>query len=181
MAGERFNMDVVILIRHPAAFVGSLKVANWPFPFSDLLNQPLLIEQHFSRYESEISEYAENERDLIDQAIFLWNLIYSMVLKYKVKHGDDWIFITHEDLSRSPLDEFKKIFKKLEIPFTEQAEGRITKYSYADSRNEDSSIRDSKSNIWKWKKRLTDDEITRVRERTFEISKNFYAEDDWLS
>jgi len=36
---NRFNMDVVILIRHPAAFVGSLKVANWPFHFSHLLNQ----------------------------------------------------------------------------------------------------------------------------------------------
>ena len=30
---ETFNMDVIVVIRHPAAFVASLKVAGWEFAF----------------------------------------------------------------------------------------------------------------------------------------------------
>ena len=177
---NRFNMDVVILIRHPAAFVGSLKVANWPFSFSHLLNQPLLIEQQLSSYENEIKEFSENEYDLIDQAILLWNLVYSVVLKFQTTYKGEWIFVKHEDLSRDPLNEFRSIFQKLDIPFSEQAESRITKYSYADSNTEDRSTRDSKSNIWKWTTRLTEDEISRVREKTHDISKHFYRDEDWV-
>lgn len=29
---EKFEMNVIVCIRHPAAFVGSLKVANWKYP-----------------------------------------------------------------------------------------------------------------------------------------------------
>ncbi len=177
---ERFDMDVVILIRHPAAFVGSLKVADWPFQFSNILNQTLLIEKHFSMYEAEIKDFVENDHDLIDQAILLWNLVYSMVLKFQKKYRDDWIFIKHEDLSRDPLKEFKKIYNKLDIPFSEQAENGIKKYSYADSKNENRSTRDSKSNIWKWRTRLTEYEISRVREKTHQVAKNFYQEENWV-
>jgi len=40
---RRFDMDVVILIRHPAAFISSLRILKWGFPFSSLLDQPSLI------------------------------------------------------------------------------------------------------------------------------------------
>ena len=177
---ERFNMDVVILIRHPAAFVGSLKVADWPFSFSHILNQPLLIDKHLSKFEVEIKEFAENDHDLIDQAILLWNLVYSMVLNFKNKYGDDWIFVRHEDLSRAPLEEYRKIYDKLGISFSDHAEHRISRYSYADSKNQDRSTRDSKSNIWNWTTRLTEDEISRIREKTHQVAKNFYQEEDWV-
>jgi hypothetical protein len=175
---DRFNMDVVVLIRHPAAFVGSLKVADWPFQFDHLTNQPLLIERLLSAYEDEIQDFAENEHDLVDQAILLWNLVYSTVQMYQEKYGDKWIFIRHEDLSRSPLEEYRKIFKQLGIPFTEKADFMIKKYSY-DAEDQSRLSRDSKTNIWKWKSRLTEDEIARIKARTHHIAKDFYQESDW--
>ena len=176
---DRFDMDVVLLIRHPAAFVGSLKVANWPFQFSHLLDQPLLMEELLTPYEKEIVDFAENEHDLIDQAILLWNLIYWVVIKFQKDHDGDWIFVKHEDLSRDPLKEYRKIYKKLEIPFSDLAQSRISKYSYTDVSEGTRMVRDSKNNIWKWTTRLTVDEITRVREKTHEISRHFYEEKDW--
>jgi len=177
---ERFNMDVVLLIRHPAAFVGSLKVADWPFPFSHLLKQPLLLEHYLTDFKDEIKEYADHEHDIIDQAILLWNLIYSTAAKFQLKHGEDWIFVKHEDLSRAPLDEFRRIYHKLDLSFTEAARNRIAKYSFADEQDEERMKRDSKSNIWKWTYRLTDEEIRRVREKTENIASKFYGEEDWL-
>jgi len=178
---NRFDMDVVMLIRHPAAFVGSLKVADWPFQFSNILDQPLLMQDLLSPYEAEIIDFAENDHDLIDQAILLWNLIYSVVLRLQKKYLSDWIFIKHEDLSSNPLDRFKEIYSKLGIPFAEQAEYRITKYSYTDSNTGGSMTRDSKSNIWKWMTRLTEDEILRIKEKTEEVSRHFYEEKDWVN
>jgi hypothetical protein len=54
----------------------------------------------------------------------------------------------------------------------------ITKYSYG-SKDLGSMERDSKSNIWKWKSRLTTDEISRIKEGTHHIAKDFYQESDW--
>ena len=42
---QRFNMDVVVLIRHPAAFAGSLKKVKWSHPFEHFIEQQLLMKQ----------------------------------------------------------------------------------------------------------------------------------------
>jgi hypothetical protein len=178
---NRFDMDVVMLIRHPAAFVGSLKVADWPFQFTHLLDQPLLMDDLLSPYANEIVDFVENDHDLIDQAILIWNLIYSVVLEFQKKYQDKWVFIKHEDLSRNPLGEFKSLYEKLSIPFSEQARFRITKYSSPDSTSGSSMTRDSKSNIWKWTTRLTQDEISRIKDKTSNVSSHFYQEKDWIS
>ena len=68
----RFDMDVLILIRHPAAFVSSLKIKNWNFPFDHFLQQPKLIRNHLAIYEEEIQEYATQKFEVINQAILLW-------------------------------------------------------------------------------------------------------------
>lgn len=49
-----FNMDVVVLIRHPAAFAGNLKKAGWTYPFDHFLQQLLLMRNHLHSYKSEI-------------------------------------------------------------------------------------------------------------------------------
>ena len=68
-----FNMDTVVLIRHPAAFAGSLKVMNWIYPFSHFIKQPILIRDRLRIFEDEIRDYSTNEKDIIDQAgLLLW-------------------------------------------------------------------------------------------------------------
>ena len=34
---EKFDMNILVLIRHPAAFVSSIKTRNWSFDFSNLI------------------------------------------------------------------------------------------------------------------------------------------------
>lgn len=178
---KRFNMDVLILIRHPAAFAGSLKKAGWTHPFSHFLEQPLLIERHLSKYRSEIEEYSKTEKDIVDQAILLWNLVHHMILDYRESHPD-WIFMKHEDLSRDPLEEFRNIYNRLGLDFSMSIQQEIETFSSGDSNKEElgSLKRDSLSNISSWKKRLTCDEIRRIKESTQELAKEFYTEEDWL-
>lgn len=178
---KRFNMDVVVLIRHPAAFAGSLKKANWPHTFDHFLQQPLLMQHHLYKYRSEIEEYSKTDKDIVDQAILLWNLIHHMILEYR-GNKPNWIFIKHEELSKHPIEEFGHLYNRLGLSFSTDIEQKIKDFSFADPRETNSNKlkRNSKSNIWSWKRRLTVDEVKKIKENTHEIASVFYTEEDWI-
>ena len=115
---SKFNMDVLVLIRHPAAFAGSLKKTNWFFPFSHFLKQPSLMNSHLYPFEAEIRTFAKKKQDIIEQAVLLWKIIHYMILKYRAEHRD-WIFIQHEDLSQDPLHYFRILFGRLNLEFSQ--------------------------------------------------------------
>jgi len=178
---KRFNMDVLVLIRHPAAFVGSLKEAKWTFPFNHFLEQPLLMQHHLSKYRSALEEYSKTDKNIVEQAILLWNLIHHMILYYRQNHPE-WLFSKHEDLSRYPVEEFRNIYNRFGLNFSTHIKQEIESFSFAGSieRRVDSLKRDSKANIFSWKTRLTGDEIYKIKENTHEIASEFYTEEDWI-
>lgn len=173
---ERFNMDVVVLIRHPAAFAGSLKAANWPHPFRHFLEQDRLLERYLSGFSDEIERRVRDPGDIVDQAILLWNLIHHTIREYESEHTD-WHFVRHEDLSRDPVAGYRRLYQQLRLEFSPVIEEQIMQHSSA-SRPE-LLKRDSKSNISTWKKRLTADEIARVQDGTQAIARYYYGEDSW--
>ncbi len=177
-----FDMDVIVLIRHPAAFASSLKRLNWTHPFSHFLEQPLLMRDYLYPFESEIREYAYRKHDIIDQAILLWKVIHHVIVKYQKNH-DDWIFLHHEDLSQAPLFGFQTLFNKLNLEFSEHVRKVIEKHSDSSNPVETQDPmcikRDSKSNIWNWKSILTVSDIERIRAGVEEISSVFYSDEDW--
>ena len=177
-----FDMNVVVMIRHPAAFCSSLKLKNWRYNFSHFLEQPLLMERYLRRFEDDIREYAENEQDIISQAILLWNCIYYTVSIYQNEHPE-WLFVKHEALSSHPVNQFRKIYRFLDLEFTSKAKLSILDSSGVHNPTEqqpDSEfVRNSKENILNWRKRLTQNEIKRIEEGTHEVSKLFYTENEW--
>lgn len=180
---DRFDMHVVVLIRHPAAFASSVKKKGWTHPFTHFLDQPLLMEEHLGPFEAEIAEYAERPPDIIDQACLLWRIIYYMVSKYKARHSN-WIFLRHEDISREPLRYFEMLFAELGLEFTPEIERIITEHSNAANpvepgRSDNELKRDSRANIWNWKQRLSPMEIAYIRQKVEDVSAEFYAVEDW--
>lgn len=183
---SKFNFNVVVMIRHPAAFVASIKEKDWTHPFSHFTNQPALMREHLQPFEKKIIEFTKDKKDIVDQASLLWNLTHYMILKYKKAHPD-WIYARHEDLSQNPVNGFRCLFEKLGLKFSEQMEEVVKKYSMGlgamptmDSRDEFPGLnRDSLENIYTWKKRLTISEIERIKSQVGELSKEFYSEDEW--
>lgn len=181
---KTFKMDVLVLIRHPAAFVSSLKRLNWTHPFSHFLEQPLLMRDHLYPFESEITEYANQEHDIIDQASLLWRIIYYVVSEYRKSHKD-WVFLRHEDISRDPLRHFQDLFATFNLDFSPHVAAVIQEYTDSSNPSEapasSSTLcrRDSKANIWNWKHRLTESEISRIRESVEDVSQEFYSDGDW--
>ena len=156
---------VVVMIRHPAAFAGSLKVKDWTFPFSHLLEQPRAIEKFFPDYREDIEHFSKNNKDIVDQAALLWSLLYSAVDEYKRLHPE-WIFLRHKDVVQHPTSTFRDIYYQLGLDFTDKIRKEIEKET-------DSSV------VRNWTDRLTEKEIRRVKERTEPVAKAFYSNDEW--
>lgn len=176
---SRFDMDVLVLIRHPAAYALSIKEMNWRPPFLGFLKQPLLMKDHFGPYEEEIRRQTEKEHDIIDQAALYWKLIYHVFEKYRMGHPE-WLFVRHEDLSRDPIIVFQRIFSRFDIEFSEKVRKNIMIHSKSSNPIDGDSIkRYSKGNINKWKNRLSSSETERVRECVEDISKIYYSDEDW--
>jgi hypothetical protein len=174
---ERFNMQTIVLIRHPAAFIASIQLKNWGFYFNHFLAQEQLMEDHLQEFEDKIVQYHRNRPSIIDQGILLWRIIYSVVYKYTQNHGD-WKFIRHEDLSRKPIHEFYKLYDFLGLDFTDRVRKIIRSHSKA--KNVSSGIkRDSKDNIYTWKERLSKSEIKHIHENVEDVSHHFYTSEDW--
>jgi len=181
---SKFDMKVVVMIRHPAAFASSLKRLNWQFDFTNWLNQELLMRDLLSPFRDQIYEYARNKKDIIDQAILMWNVMYSVVHRYQQAHPD-WIFVKYEQLALNPLEEFRKLYHRCELTWNKKAEKVIMAYSDANNikevaPNDPGTIRrDSRAVSKIWKKRLSKEEIKRIYIGTREVSSLFYDETDW--
>ncbi|MEQ9486509.1 sulfotransferase [Coleofasciculus sp. F4-SAH-05] len=182
---NEFDMDVIVLIRHPAAFASSLKRLNWTFNFSHFVEQPLLMRDLLEPFANEIKEYSLKDYDIIDQAILVWNIFHYVILQYKKRH-DRWIFLRHEDISQNPLEWYKYLYNRLELNFTSEISQTIKEYSYSnlnlpEFKNQEIHClkRNSPSNIYRWKNNLNSNEITRIRKGVEKISTYFYSDTDW--
>lgn len=175
---QQTNCDVVIVIRHPAAFIASLKVINWPHDFCHFEQQHSLLSKYLPDYNDEIINFAHNEHDIIAQGILLWNIIYSTVWQYFLKYERNWCFVRHEDISKNPITAFEEICEKINIKFSGQHKAYIAKTTSAKD-GISTLVRDSEKNIHSWQNRLTIEEIIKIKEKTASVWKHFYTEDDW--
>ncbi len=179
---ERLDMQVVVTIRHPAGFAGSLKRLDWPFDFRDLLAQPLLMQDRLEPFRREMQ--AIRAQDVIGQAALLWTVIYRTVLTDCARRPDIQI-VRHEDLSLDPPAGFRRLYEALGLEFTPQVEQVIIKTSSPANPKEGSPVKahtiklDSRANLEVWKKHLSPEEIDRVRRVTGEVAQGFYPEESW--
>jgi len=179
---KRLNSKVVITVRHPAAFVSSLKRLHWPFDFQDLLNQPLLLRDHLEAYREEMQSIHPD--DVIGQAALLWTLIYRTVYAIR-EQNPGFLIVRHEDLSRDPIPGYRALYTALGLEFSPRVENTILNSSSSENPRELSRRKvhgfklDSRANVDNWKKRLTAEEIERVREMTDDVSRLYYSDAEW--
>lgn len=176
---ENLNCFVIIAIRHPAAFVASIKLKNWKFDFKNFSEQKELMDGYLKPYQEKIRDFTENEHSIIEQGILLWNCIYSIVYNFRQakSENEDWLFVKHETLSKNTIDEFKKIFSFSQLTFSENVKNKIIETTQPKFESEHE--RDVLKNIKSWKQRLTQNEISHIKEQTFDVWKHFYVEKDW--
>jgi hypothetical protein len=183
---DRFDMDVVMLMRHPAAFVLSCREKKWYFRYENFANQPDLMRDHLAPFADDIRRFSEkgDDYDLIEGGSLQWRIVYSVAKKF-MDARPGWIALRHEDLSRDPLPAFRPLFDKLHLPFTPEVEKEIKERSSEenplDGKTGDAehARRNSKAIVDKWKQRLSPDEIGRIRALTEDVAHHWYSDQDW--
>jgi hypothetical protein len=183
---ERLNCKIVFIVRHPAAFASSLKRYGWSFDFDDLLQQPLLMRDWLEPFREDMLAARRKPDDVLARTALLWRLVYYMVSQF-CQQRPEFILVRHEDLSLNPVAGYKNLYQSLGLEFTPKAERAIRRASSPENRGEVSvaskySVNlDSRANLANWRKRLTADEITYIREATADVAARYYSDEDWLA
>lgn len=181
---DRFGARVVLMVRHPAAFAGSLKRLNWQFDFGTWLRQDLLMRDLLGPFADQMRHFAYEKRDIIDQAILLWNVMYSVVRRYR-DINPEWLVVRYEDLAESPADGFRHLYEQLGLTWSEEVRALIADHTGAWNLKEVSPEavggirRDSRAARRTWWTRLTEEEIERIRIGVAEVAQWFYEDEDW--
>ncbi len=179
---DTFRARPVLLVRHPAAFAASIKRLGLRHPFGHFLAQPLMMRDWLAPYGEEIERFAAEEKDLVDQAILLWNVIHHAICEYRARRPE-WPLLRLEDVSRRPLEEFHALFDHLGLARDARIDALVHETSDASNPAEaataDSIRRDSAAHVWNWKRTLGEEEVERVREGTDALAATFYGADDW--
>lgn len=179
---QRLKCRVVITIRHPAGFASSLKRLGWPFEFKDLLDQPLLMRDHLKPDRARMESIQSG--DLIGQASLLWRMIYRVVHTFQTLEPAPLI-VRHEDLSRDPVGEYRRLYQSLGLVFDQKVSKVILNSSSSENPGELSKSKvhsvklDSRAGLDNWKRRLDLEEIRRIRKVTEEVSGLYYSDEDW--
>ena len=178
---ESFGMDVVVLIRHPAAFAASLKRLGWKHSFATFI-QDGRVPEVVRPYEAEIREQAEQPGEILAQAALLWRLLYNAVDGYRERHPD-WAFVRHEDASAEPVATFERLYAELGLDFTRDAREAVARASAPDNPAELATPHavelDSAASLGRWREDLTAEEVETLRERTRDVWPRFYSDEDW--
>jgi len=178
----RLGCEVVITVRHPAAFASSLKRLSWTFQHEDLLAQPLLMRDWLEPFRGEMESMMPG--DTIGRAGLLWKMIYTVVGEYRRRYPQFQI-VCHEDLSLDPMHGFRALYSALDLAFTFQAQVTVLNASSAENPKEVSAAAvhayqvDSRANLQNWKRRLSDEEIARLRKLTAGVVESYYSDSSW--
>jgi hypothetical protein len=181
---QRLGCEVVVTVRHPAAFASSLMRLGWTFDFSHLLAQPLLMRDWLGTFRGEMQSMLDRNEDVIAQSCLLWRMVYSVVHQFRTLYPEFRV-VRHEDLSVDPIGEFEKLFQSVGVQFTPVVRKAILNSTSSQNPKEVSRRRvyavrlDSRANLDNWKRRLAPGEIARVRQLTGDVAALYYADREW--
>jgi hypothetical protein len=179
---ETFDMRVLVMIRHPAAFAASIRRRGWRHRFTDFLEQPLLMRDLLAPYEAEIRAASDRPPEILDEAILLWNILYGTVAGIQERHPD-WAFARHEDLAREPVGRFRDLYAQLGLRWSGAVEQLVLATSDAsnpaDPVRVDAIRRNSAEQARSWRAQLSPEEIARIRGGTGPLAQRYYGDGDW--
>ena len=191
----RLGFQTVAAVRSAPAVVASYKRQGKTFDFRNLVDQPELVRDWLEPFRSELEDAARRPLDAVAQASLLWRTIYHVIAELRDRKLPGLHVVSHEDVSLDPVGGFERIYAALGVPFTDGARKTIEwgSLSPAGTRNAErphvwtlrgglskTAFRplDSRENVHRWRRYLSDEETTRVRSLTEDVSSRFYSGDE---
>lgn len=179
---QTFDAQVLVTVRHPAAFVHSIVRAGWAPDFNDLLCQPALCNGPLQHHTSALRDAEHEDAPPEKKAALLWAVIYDVVLTYS-ERNPSWHIVRNEDLAVRPHDTYRTVFTHLDLDFSETVQETIDMMTTA--RQPDGPMplhavrRNSQREAWKWRRKLNTATVHQIREWTTPTWTAFYEESEW--
>jgi hypothetical protein len=188
---DRLDCRVVMLVRHPAGIVSSLKRigAGWADNLPDIAAQPELIGRYLRQYIDDIVRAAHEPLNPIEHGSLLWLLIHSAIAQQLDRHPE-FILVRYEDLAMDPENGFRELYGQLDLPWTARAEKTVREGSMAGPAARNNpwgrvglgrtafQPMDSKANAWAWRRRLPENEAAAIVDATRPVAARFYSGDE---
>ncbi len=123
----------LVLIRHPVAFVASVRRLNWDVSkgLNALAAQQNLVREHF-RGEEHLLKPAVRE---VETAARLWRALNKVLLRQAAENPSLKV-MTHEELSASPVDRFKQLYDWAGFPWRDVYRRKILRMTSGGNRVE---------------------------------------------
>ena len=180
---DKYNCKCLVIIRHPAAIISSMKKLGWGFDFDLFATQHELIDKYFYDFKHDILN-PPDKSDSIGCGILLWKMLYSVVGVYEDVY-DNWVFVKSEDLAKNLINGFKLLCRNMGLDYNKKVQTRIEELCSSNNpielpsgKSEDNK-RNSKKAIDNWKTRLEKDEIILIHKELEMYSKRWYNDSDW--
>jgi hypothetical protein len=188
---ERLDCRVVMLVRHPAGIVSSLKRigTGWSDNLPDIASQPELVRRYLSSHAAELELAAGQPLNPIAHGALLWLLIHSCIAQQLDRHPE-FIVVRYEDLATDPEAAFGDLYEQLGLSFDARALKAVRAGSMAGPgarRNPWGRVgmartayqpMESSANAWAWRDRLSPAEVTAVIRTTRPVAERFYSPDE---
>jgi hypothetical protein len=188
---DRLDCRVVMLVRHPAGIVSSLKRigGGWADNLPDIAAQPELVDRYLSDHAADLERAANEPLDPVGHGALLWLLIHSAIAQQLDRHPK-FVLVRYEDLAMNPEDGFRDLYGRLDLPYTVRAEKTVREGSMAGPAGRHNpwgrvglgrtafQPMDSKANAWAWRGRLSPGEAAGIIAATRPVSERFYAADE---
>jgi hypothetical protein len=188
---ERLDCRVVMLVRHPAGIVSSLKRtgAGWADNLPDIAAQPELVARYLGEYIDDIVRAAQEPLDAVAHGALLWTLIHSAIAQQVARHPE-FVLVRYEDLATDPEAGFRDLYERLDLPYTARAEKTVRAGSMAGPAARNNpwgrvglgrtayQPMDSRANAWAWRDRLSPDEAAGIIAATRSVAERFYRPDE---
>jgi hypothetical protein len=177
---REFDVDIVVMVRHPGAFAWSLKRVDWDPDFSVLTDQPALMEEHLSSFRNDLLRPPPT---LFERAGLMWACVNTVLAGYIDQHPE-WHWRRHEDLSAQPDVEIPRLFADLGLRWGKGVAAAVTQMTHGTGSEAPEGVvhslsRDSAAVPKVWRSRLSAKEIDSVRRWVEPVADRYYDAESW--
>jgi hypothetical protein len=188
---DRLDCRVVMLVRHPAGIVSSLKRIGpgWADNLPDIAAQPELIARYLRDHADDLQRAAREPLDPVGHGALLWLLIHSAIAQQAERHPE-FVVVRYEDLAMDPEAGFRDLYERIGLPYTARAENAVRSGSMAGPAARTNpwgrvglgrtayQPMDSRANAWAWRERLAPGEAAQIIAATRPVAERFYRADE---
>lgn len=153
---HHFGADIVLVLRHPANIVLSHRKLGNPDIHRNIFTQEKLVDDYLAPFKDNVTELDHPlERAGAQVGAFYF------VLNRQLADHPDWLVLRHEQFCLEPHGEFKTLFKRLGVCWSDEVAEYITDLNKEGEGYDYRRI--AKKQIDKWKRTLTDSQIEQIR------------------